>query len=297
MFGELPKLLGRDFAIGFFLPFAVLLAATLGLLDAFDLTPRVVDKLDDNLLIGTTVAGVSTWLGAIALMGVNRSIYRFFEGYGKTNPLQLLLFRQQKRYDRLEDEIVKAKASPPSEKDPSKLRLEQVREFPERENLLPTRFGNVLRAFEVYPRIMYGIDSIPGWVRLVAVIPKEFLEIVNEARARTDFWVNLWLAGLVVAFEWVGFSIGIRQVGQWWVPLASLFVAWIAYRRALSAAVQWGELVKAAFDIYLPDLWKKLGAPPPASRDEERRAWERFSQAVLYRRPNRLPPRDLRSPP
>jgi hypothetical protein len=303
MFGELPKLVGRDFAIGFFLPFALLLAATVGLLHAYHLTPQVLDSLNDDLLVGTTIAGVATWLGAVALMGVNRSLYRFFEGYGQGNPLLLLLPLQQRRYDRLMRRIAAANDSPPRAgrrgkiEDPSRLRLELVREFPEREFLLPTRFGNVLRAFEVYPRIMYGIDSIPGWVRLVAVIPKEFLEMVNEARARTDFWVNLWLGGFVVTLEWVAFSVATGRIDRGWLPAAALFVAWAAYRRALSAAMQWGELVKAAFDVFLPDLWTRLGAPLPASKEEQRRTWERFSQAILYRRPGRLPSRFLRSPP
>lgn len=44
-------------------------------------------------------------------------------------------------------------------------------EFPDKEEyLLPTPFGNVLRSFEIYPRYMYGFESIDGWGRLLAVI-------------------------------------------------------------------------------------------------------------------------------
>jgi hypothetical protein len=306
VFGELPKLLGRDFAIGFFLPFAVLLAVTLGLLDAFDVTPALVGRLDENLLIGTTVAGAATWLGGVALLGINRSVYRFFEGYGKLNPLRLLAAVERRRFNSLKRRVALARAagraSPPAANtklaELGRLMMAQVREFPEVEHLLPTRFGNALRAFEVYPRIMYGIDSIPGWLRLLAVIPKEFLAMVDEAKAQADFWLNLWLGGLVVATEW-GVLAALTQEWRptWWVPVVALAVAWWASRRALAAVQDWGEMVKAAFDVFLPDLLKKLGAAAPDSREDEQKMWGAFSQAVVFRRPKLLPPRTQSSPP
>jgi len=304
VFGELPKLLGRDFAIGFFLPFAVLLAVTVGLLDAFDVTPALLDRLDENLLIGTTVAGAAAWLGGVALLGINRAVYRFFEGYGALNPLRLLAWLERRRFTKLKARIAQARAdgrgSPPrpSRTGLGRLMRAEVREFPEEEHLLPTRFGNALRAFEVYPRIMYGLDSIPGWLRLLAVIPKEFLGMVDEAKAQADFWLNLWLVGLVVTAEWgVLAAVEHAWAPTWWVPVAALAAAWFSSRRALAAVQDWGEMVKAAFDVFLPDLYKKLGAMPVESRQEEQKIWMAFSQAVLYRRPKLLPPRAPSSPP
>jgi hypothetical protein len=66
-----------------------------------------------------------------------------------------------------------------------------------------------------------------------------------------------------------------------------IFISWLRVR---SAAVEWGEVVKSAFDVFLPELHKKLEFPI-ATREEERQMWERFSQAIIYRLPSSLPER------
>jgi hypothetical protein len=48
-----------------------------------------------------------------------------------------------------------------------------TREYPRDHKLiLPTRFGNILRGFEQYPRHVFGIEPITMWGRLTAVIPR-----------------------------------------------------------------------------------------------------------------------------
>lgn len=85
MFGELPKLFDRDFAIGYFLPVACFLSTLYGLLLIFHLTALVPFITQTNpeakLLIGTTVIGLSTWLISVFLLALNRTIYQLFEGY------------------------------------------------------------------------------------------------------------------------------------------------------------------------------------------------------------------------
>ena len=77
-------------------------------------------------------------------------------------------------------------------------------QFPDEEAwLLPTSFGNTIRAFEVYPRVMYGLDAIPGWLRILAVIPKDYRESVDNAKAQVDFWLNLWFLSILMIFEYV----------------------------------------------------------------------------------------------
>ena len=65
----------------------------------------------------------------------------------------------------------------------------------------------------------------------------------------------------------------------------------IAYSRAVSSAVEWGDFVKSAYDIYLPALGKKMGFGSPADLDAEKQQWERFSQALIYSDPDVMPPR------
>lgn len=42
-------------------------------------------------------------------------------------------------------------------------------------------------------------------------------------------------------------------------------------------------MIKACFDLYLPDLCKKLGYWGPIAHDERKRFWIRYSQAITYR--------------
>jgi hypothetical protein len=69
--------------------------------------------------------------------------------------------------------------------------------------------------------------------------------------------------------------------------VVAFFAAW----RAKSAAVQWGDLVKASFDLFLPDLWTKLGFAPAEDAKKERASWEDFGWAVKFRYAHFLPKR------
>jgi hypothetical protein len=66
---------------------------------------------------------------------------------------------------------------------------------------LPTRFGNAIRSFEVYSRIIYGLEAIDGWPRLLAVIPADYRQAIDDAKAQVDFWVNIWMGSLLI---WMG---------------------------------------------------------------------------------------------
>jgi len=169
---------------------------------------------------------------------------------------------------------------------------EAAERFPDKEYyLLPTSFGNIVRAFEVYPRVMYGLDAIPGWSRLLSVIPNEYKVLVDDAKAQVDFWVNIWLFALIVLGEYFVFVLNVSQIKSIWFPAVVVCLVIISYLRARSAAVQWGNLVKAAFDVFLVDLRNKLGFPNPSDKGAEQILWHRFSQAVIYADAESLPNR------
>src|SRR5262249_42264963 len=137
-----------------------------------------------------------------------------------------------------------------------------VRLFPDEEALiLPTSFGNAMRAFEAYPRIMYGADSIPTWFRLGAVVSPEFSVALGTSKAIVDNCVNVFFLALLLAvvaaaqfacelflvrpFHWKQFI----HVARWDVLalLAALALSAVAYRAAKCAAIDFGNYVKAAF--------------------------------------------------
>jgi hypothetical protein len=310
LFADLPKIFDRNFIIAFFLPAVVFVAASLWLLAGFNLVPHFLSFPPGQILPGATTLGIISWLAGILLLVLNYTIYQFLEGYGTYNPIRLLEPVQQRRYQTnqrlrqtVEEEYEDGLISSEEEERLGELverRIELHRQradyFPEQDRLLPTAFGNAVRAFEDYPPDMYGVDSIVVWVRLLAVIPEDYRELIDTAKAQTDFWLNLWFLSILALIEYVAVLIYSRDVAMLWFPLVFALVVFIASSRATNAAVQWGDYVKASFDLFLPALREKLQLPTPANIHEERKLWTNFSQVVIYHDRDqvmsRVPPAD-----
>jgi hypothetical protein len=300
LIGQLTGLIGRDFVIGYFLPVAAFIAASLGLAVAFGLAPGGRSLDETETLVASTLLALASALGGVLLMALNREVIRLMEGY----PFQFLNGWQRWRYRRLSglaDQIrrerkalenQKKELSPERQAELWKAVAKLAKYFPDEEKwVLPTALGNTIRAFEVYPRVMYGLDPIEGWGRLLGVVPTDYREQINAAKTQMDFWVNLSLLALLFLPEYAAFAIYGDGLRVPWAPLAAVVVAFLAASRAKSAAVQWGDLVKASFDLFLPELWKKLGFAPAEDAERERATWENFGWAVHYHAPRYLPKR------
>jgi hypothetical protein len=302
MFGELPKLFDRNFIIGFFLPVAIFLTASGLILGQYSFGPDISTYLGTQLLIDTTVISLLAWVGGIVFLAINRDLYRLMEGYGTYNPLKIFTVLEKRRFHRLtnqlemlDDEYRDSIAN--QQKFPEKSRTKRnqtirqlAEEFPDEErSILPTPFGNALRAFEVYPRVMYGLDSIYSWGRLLTVIPKDYFELIEGARAQVDFWVNLGIVFVMLQIEYIAFAFITWTSLKEWVIMLLIMLGAIAQLRATSSAVEWGDFVKSAFDVYRFSLIESLGIDIPRNREEERVLWTKFSQAITYRLAESLP--------
>jgi hypothetical protein len=302
MFGELPKLFDRNFVIGFFLPVAILITFSILIINPHPFGNQLIDFLTTDLLVGTTTIGLLSWVGGIVLLALNRDLYRIMEGYRKYNPLKLFGWMERRRYQKVIDELeqlddeyrecVESEREFPvkSRTRRNELMRQLAEEFPDKEEyLLPTPFGNVLRSFEVYPRYMYGFEAIDGWGRLLAVIPKDYLELIDAARAQVDFWVNLGVVFILLQIEYIVLAFIMGTPLQSWLVILFIVLGTIAPMRATSAAREWGDFVKAAFDVYRFNLLESLGIDLPKNREEERKLWTKYSQAIIYRLPETLP--------
>ena len=292
MFSELPSIFDRNFVISFFLPALIFVIVNIGL--SYSLGTPLQLPANSPLQV-TTQIGVASLLGGIILLVLNYEIYRILEGYPLESlailkAVELRRFRHMKR--ELEGLHAERKLYPDDAEMPQritdrrpKLWQEFVRRFPDREDLvLPTSFGNTIRAFEVYSRVIYGFDAIPGWERLQAVISKDYSSIVNEAKAITDFCVNLLLLSFLFALEYIVVLLYMGLPIKLWIPVLSLGIALLAYSRAKGAVRGWGEMVKGAFDTFLPDLRRKLEFPFPTDMKAEKELWTKFSRVIIYER-------------
>jgi len=302
MFGELPKLFDRNFAVGFFLPVAIFITLSGLVLSQYGFGPDVGAYLETKLLIGTTILGISSWVGGIVLLAINRDMYRLMEGYGAYNPLKIFTWLEKRRYQRvvyklekLDDEYRECIAAKKEFPEKSRTKRNQImrqlaEEFPDKEEyILPTPFGNVLRAFEIYPRYMYGLDSIDAWGRLLAVIPKDYLGLIDAAKSQVDFWVNLGVAFVLLLVEYEALAMATNTPINFWIVLLLIVLGTIAPIRATSSAREWGDFVKSAFDVHRFKLLESLGVETPKNREEEKALWKKYSQAIIFRLPESLP--------
>lgn len=313
MLSTIPKILGRRFIIGFFLPSALFylyikLVVKHVCADMFDCDLFITEDFDKIISASITIILIS-----IILLALNRRIIRLLEGYGSFNPLKLLLFIQKRRFrkrggpifteaSRLDDE---RKASPKAQSKVvsfGKKLANASAEFPHDEKLiLATKFGNTMRAFEAYSFVVYSIDAVAIWPRLFMIIPKNIQNEVNEGMELIDFNANLF----VLAILMTGYNIYQAVNSNWpavnWlsagIPVVVAVWSWLMLP---VSAREWGELVKSVFDLHRSKLAKSLELEMPPTASEEREMWGKVSRMMLYRSENRfreLDPNRLKKTP
>jgi len=163
--------------------------------------------------------------------------------------------------------------------------------FPDNAELvLPTRLGNVIRNFERYPSLAYGMDAIAIWPRLISQIEASAANALDEVKISFDFMLHSSFLSLVTGLAVVTIGLGshaplsLNTVVPWLWRAALFFVlAWIFYEWTIGRAAAWGEHVKSAFDLYRFDLLAKLGyRQKPETVAEEKALWNMISVQFLY---------------
>ena len=150
--------------------------------------------------------------------------------------------------------------------------------------VLPTRLGNIFKSAELYPYLRYRIDAVLIWPRLYVLLPQTFSEALANIKSSLDLmlivsFLSCWLASIGLAC-WVFLSL--HWVLSLLTFLAGLLVSWLAYKGAVRAAVAYGELIRAAFDLHRGAVIKALGLKTPTSLAEELILWDNIN-SYLYR--------------
>ncbi|WP_298363300.1 hypothetical protein [uncultured Bradyrhizobium sp.] len=310
MLSSLPKLADRNFIIGFFVPALLAALVVLWLFRDSDGVQQVYEAVwKEKKWEEITVFALGVWVFSVVLMLVNHFVYRMVEGY--TAPMAWLgNSRLSKRRETLSQERQKLISEVDGTtveqvKDRLNKRIDAIdlilaNDFPPLNfPVLPTRFGNAIRAFEAYALVVYGVDSIPAWGRLAALAPKQLASMTADARAEVDFFLNTFILSMVLALIALGqFLCSLSDIYAVWLahysrPQWALLsctalcavTSWLAYNGAVWRAVAWGECVKTTFDLGLPKLANSLGYKLPKAGKERREFWTAFSLMALYQVP------------
>ena len=99
----------------------------------------------------------------------------------------------------------------------------------------------------------------------------------------------MWALSIVIVLESLAIRVGLKVTANTaWIIVVGGVTAFLGSFQARIAAEQWGEWVKASFDIFLPAMRKKLGYTKLKNLNEERDCWLTFSQATAFSHPQSL---------
>lgn len=163
-----------------------------------------------------------------------------------------------------------------------RLNDELMRFYPQDQNILPTRLGNVFAKFEEYPRQLYGMESVLLWPRMGPLFVKSgYSEVIERQKMGFDFFINLSFLSLVFAVSFSSISLYFAAYLNLLVPIVALFCSWLFYRFAIMAAQSYGVAVRVAFDLHRSELRKSLGIKDPKSFEEETQQWQDLASFLL----------------
>ncbi len=318
---DLAGLFSRKFVVGFFIPVFFASLAWAHLVDSRSMPGVYRDAAKGTQIL--ILGGFAVLVGYL-LSGVHYSAVRFLEGYwlqrpslpprpdlaitteghtvvrtrsGMTAPFVTARYRLG---DRMRERWVReyrwlseldraAEASP--QRTAASRRLNS--EFPAQEaNLLPTRFGNVIRSFETHPRRRYSLDGIAAWPRIATLLSEGERGELEDATTDLAFWLNGLLVITVGGVALFGERLWHRPGGlfatigvELAVVAATTFLATLMYRQSISAAARWGQPVRAAFDMHRLGLYETLGLRAPLNQEQEQENARAVSRLVAFGEP------------
>jgi hypothetical protein len=151
---------------------------------------------------------------------------------------------------------------------------------------MPTRLGNLLRASEYRSKERYGLDAVVCWPRLWLLLPDSTRKELQEARAALNTSVRICLWSLLF-LVWTPLA--------WWAPIFAFPAAWLNYRMALNTASVYVDLLEATFDVHRNLLYQSLRVKQPKSPAKEFEDGKKLTQ-YLWREPDSSMP-DFYDPP
>ena len=239
-----------------------------------------LDLLDEPFRTGILIAILCLiTASAFVVQRFDLNILRFLEGYWPHLSLlptgylrSWLIGHAEERSHRINDrwrELIQL-SCPTREQRAEISRLDwQQQHLPLECDLMPTRLGNLLRSAEGHSLERYGLDAIVCWPRLWILLPESVKNELRSARSDLNAAARAWLWCLL--FTVWGFWL-------WWLlPIGLLAATWSYYGWAIPAAENYGELIRASFDIYRKLLYDGLRWHLPEDPEEERRVGKQLT--------------------
>ncbi len=257
---------------------------------------------------------VPTVLIGYTLTALNTFILKVFEGYVLLHRLPFMRsgyirkakkLLEQRELRRRDIQVLEQKRNKSSEEE---LSLDALRTAyyslvvaydhlypPPNAEIMPTKFGNILKASEAYSGTRYGIDGVQFWPRLWHVIPDNYRQTIADARNELSFLVNMSALSVVfysfcilailsnapspVSPDWNSFlTNSIRYISA---GLLALFSNWFFNRAALFSVGDFGMMIRSAYDLFRLDLLEQFRLEHPKNSVEEFQVWKNLGELIV----------------
>jgi hypothetical protein len=317
--------LGSNFLVSAMVPS---LAFVLTSILVFDPILKIAAAFQNPLgayqLIGIgLIVFIFTVIIGFTLTALNTYFLKMFEGYVTPLPIRFLYKRGQRIHrlkaynliadqDKLKNEILHLQEqeglSPKLEG-----RLETLKDeyymsvanyslqYPlDPKDVLPSRFGNTLKAAENYSGDRYGIDGVHFWPRMVHVIPTDYKLSIDNTRNELSFLVNMSILSVsfsslcVLAtfyFMWTANPVGgdpavvvefFSRVTKYLIAAAFGFLSFgFFYNASIFSVGSFGLMIRSSFDLFRMDLLRKLELKRPKDSIEEFDAWQSLNELIV----------------
>lgn len=317
--------LGSNFLVSAMIPSLTLVITSILM---FDPILHVADVFrnpqDTPQLIGFgLIVFILTVVIGFTLTTLNTYILKIFEGYITFPPIQFLYNRRLRVHQRrarslmakresLEKEYQKLRgyADKNSETD-NRLReildehyrvaSEYNQEYPANlDDVLPTRFGNTLRAAEDHAVQRYGFDGVTFWPRLIHVIPDSYKATIDSTRNELSFLVNMSILSAtfsllcfmaifqvmattnVVSGNMEVFTTFAGEILKYlFAAVLGMLVGYFFYNTSIISLGSFTLTIRASFDLFRLDLLKKLEMARPKDFDEEFDTWANLNELIV----------------
>lgn len=293
MLTDVSKAMGRSFFLGAFLPAVFLVTNITCAIVLVSDSKIVTEQIGFASIVAMCLA--AAFFIATVFWSLNIWIVRLYEGYPIAG-WQFNMRRVQSRREKLHKEIADLRAKLKTQRNKqgnhgdnlrvTDLQVKAEVEYPPASaELLPSKLGNIIRAFEYYPATRYNIETITVWPRLLAILSKSRLDAINVEKSLMDFWLNLSLALLISGIFWpvaMWYASMITWPFQVLIFIGGILLWYSAYRAAIPSAIAWGYEVRSAFDLYRCDLLRKLGFQRPSSLTREKGLWDKIFWFFTY---------------
>lgn len=317
--------LGNNFLVAAMVPSLALVVASLLMFDPILHIAgsfQTAKETSQWIGIGVIVFIVTVVIG-YTLTVLNTHVLKFYEGYIVPFPFRFVYNKAQRVYRQKAKALMEQRDAIKKEYQHLRKfhnqhpvatqRLEELKDYfyevaseydttypANLDDVLPTRFGNQLRAAEDHAVQRYGFDGVTFWPRLIHVIPESYRATIDSARNEVSFLANLsilsgvfsalcifaiihvmWTTDVVsgnkVVFE--AFMLGaLRYLVAAVAGLAGFF---LFYKASIVSLGSFTGTIRSAFDLFRLDLLRKLEVQRPKNFNEEFDTWQNINELIV----------------